>query len=160
MRDYWGRIWVVALFLGILILSLWLWFQGKNKREAAPIAYLIVEAQKALKCTPYLLNRGVYTDLNQNGALEYLFSCDSDLSALHQRFIWLELRDKKVFPLLHHTEGGWVVGGGKAGKQGVSWLIDRRQKTILILPMSSDSFVEPVEVIWNPKESCLQLAEP
>lgn len=77
MSDKWGKIWLIALAVGVVGLGLSLWWQGKKAPETAQATYLIAEAQRRLGCKPYLLSEGLPLDYNQNGAPEYLFSCDS-----------------------------------------------------------------------------------
>lgn len=161
MSDKWGKIWLIALAVGVVGLGLSLWWQGKKAPETAQATYLIAEAQRRLGCKPYLLSEGLPLDYNQNGAPEYLFSCDSSLSATHRRLIWLEVHQKKVRVLLHHSDSGWEVGYVTGAQEGVSWLIDRRRGTLLALPSSENgSFAEPIELVWDTQAEYLRSAEP
>lgn len=157
MKDTWGKIWLMFLGGAILLLSLSLWRQGITIREESRETYLNAEAQRLLSCRVYLLNAGMPLDINENGTQEYLFSCDSALSAQHVRFVWLELREKKVRVLLAHSEKGWEVGGAPRPSSGVSWLLDRRRKTFFLVPAGHE---EPLELAWNPDKQCIELVEP
>jgi len=158
MKDYWGRIWIIAIFIAIVGLSSFLWWKGRQIVEPARETYLLAEAQRLLGCSPYILNKGIIIDQNDNGIPEYLFSCDSTLSESHQRFVWIEVEHKKVQVLLHHTEQGWQVGGGTI--QGpFSWLIDRRKGRLLLVPEEEGTATEPIELIWDPEQKCLRLGE-
>ncbi len=157
MRDAWGKLWLLALGIAILLLSLSLWRRGMTTGEEARETYLLAEAQRLLGCRAYLLNAGLPLDLNENGSREYLFSCDSALSAQHVRFVWLEVQGKKVSVLLAHSEQGWEVGGAPQPSSGVSWLLDRRRKTFLVVPAGHD---EPLQLQWNANKQCIELVEP
>lgn len=161
MTDRWGKIWLLAIAVALVALSISLWWQGGRTPQIAQITYLTAEATRLLGCKPYLLNKGLTLDYNENGVPEYLFSCDSTLSGAHRRFIWLEMRQKKVHIFLHYGEAGWERGyiGGAEG--GVSWLIDRKRGVLLALPMrESGSFAEPVELVWDPQANSLRSADP
>ncbi|GIV25907.1 MAG: hypothetical protein KatS3mg026_1599 [Bacteroidia bacterium] len=157
MKDSWGKIWLLVLGGAILGLSLSLWRQGTTIREEARETYLHAEAQRLLGCRVYLLNAGLPLDINENGIREYLFSCDSALSAQHVRFVWLEVREKKVSVLLAHSEKGWEVGGAAGPSSGVSWLLDRRKKTFLVVPAGQE---EPLQLQWKADKQCIELVEP
>ncbi|MCX7607359.1 MAG: hypothetical protein N2170_08880 [Bacteroidia bacterium] len=160
MKDRLGRIWLIGIVGALIVLSVSLWWQGARRKEPARETYLWAEAQKHLGCSPYLLNKGLHTDINENGAVEYLFSCDSALSDTHTRFIWLEILGKQVQVLLYHTEEGWKVGGRREASSGVSWLLDRRRRTLLVLvPENTGSFAVPTELVWDPQDKCIRLEE-
>ncbi len=157
MKDTWGKIWLLVLGGAILGLSLSLWRQGTTIREEARETYLHAEAQRLLGCRVYLLSAGLSLDINQNGVREYLFSCDSALSVQHVRFVWLEVRAKKLAVLLAHSENGWEVGGAPGPSSGVSWLLDRREKTLLVVPAGQE---EPLQLQWKADKQCIELVEP
>ncbi len=161
MKDHWGKIWLLAIALALVGLSVSLWWQGGRVPQESQATYLAAEAARLLSCKPYLLNEGLQLDYNDNGAPEYLFSCDSSLSTVHRQFIWLEVRRKKVQVLLKHTEAGWEVGSVAGAQEGISWLIDRRRGRLLALPIAENgSFAEPVELIWDTQANCLRSVEP
>lgn len=160
MTDKLGRIWLIGLLLALIVLSVYLWQAGKTMKEPSRETYLYAEAEKQLGCRPYLISAGVSLDANKNQVREYLFSCDSALTAAHRRFIWMEVRQKKVHILLWHTEEGFKVGSGPAGLEAVSWLIDRAGDKLLALPVVGDTFAEPLEIVWDRQKESLSLAAP
>lgn len=161
MKDRWGKIWLLAIAVGLVALSISLWWRGGKAPQTAQITYLTAEAGRLLGCKPYLLNEGLPIDYNENGVPEYLFSCDSALSAPHRQFVWLEMRQKKVHILLQHADSGWEQGYIAGAEGGVSWLIDRKRGVLLALPIAeSGSFAQPVELLWDNQANCLRSAEP
>lgn len=159
MTDRLGRIWLIGLFLGLVVLSVYLWRAGKAVRAPSQITYLTAEAHRLLGCKPYLLSEGIQLDANGNRIPEYLFSCDSALTSPHRRFIWLEIEKKKVRILLWHNDSGWAVGGGKPAP-AYSWLLDRANHQLLVLPSQEDTFAEPLEILWDNRQQVLRFAEP
>jgi hypothetical protein len=157
MKDTLGKVWIIGIFLAILGLGVSLWWKGRADAQPAQIFYLEAEAQKYLRCPCYLLNDGTFIDINENEIPEYVFSCDSGLSRVHTRFIWVEMEKKNLHVLLAHSEKGWEVGGSPEPSEGVSWLLDRRKKNFLVIPAGQE---EPKELIWNPEAHTIQFAEP
>ncbi|MCS7162922.1 MAG: hypothetical protein NZ958_06340 [Bacteroidia bacterium] len=163
MSDRIGKIWVLSLVALILGLSLSLWWHGRTASAEAQLTYLIAHAQQQLGCRPYLLNSDLKMDINKNGIPEYLFSCDSALSAIHQRFIWMELQRKRLRILAHHTPEGWRVGQGPTRAEGFYWLIDRQHSRFLLLPIFSYELSlvsEPLQPIWSPEAQAIQFVAP
>lgn len=160
MTDKLGRIWLIGLLLALIGMSFYLWQAGKAIKEPSQETYLHAEAARLLGCAPYLISAGVPLDVNENGLREYCFSCDSALTAPHRRFIWMEIRKKKVHILLWHTEEGFKVGEGPAYVSAYSWLIDRGSGQLLALPLQGDTFVAPLNIVWNPQKDILSLGEP
>ncbi|MCX8112041.1 MAG: hypothetical protein N3E49_02415 [Bacteroidia bacterium] len=160
MTDKIGRLWLMGLFIALVGLSFYLWWAGSRIKEPSQVTYLTAEATRLLKCPPYLINQGLRLDANQNGIQEYLFSCDSALTTAHQRFIWMEIRKKKVHILLWHTEDGFQVGEGMPGVRAYSWLIDRRAHRLIALPVIGDTFAVPMDILWNPQKDILSFGEP
>lgn len=160
MTDKLGKIWLIGLLFALIALSVYLWQAGKSIKEPSQETYLHAEAARLLGCTPYLISAGIPLDVNENGLREYCFSCDSALTAPHRRFIWMEIRKKKVQVLLWHTEEGFRVGEGPTGVEGYSWLVDRSGGRLLALPVRADTFVAPLDIVWNPRKDILSLGEP
>lgn len=163
MTDKVGRLWLIGLFLGLIGLSAYLWWVGKEMKEPSQTTYLTAEAGRLLGCSPYLISAGMRLDANQNGIPEYLFSCDSSLGAPHKRFIWLEIEKKKVRILLWHTENGFKVGRAYQPAEAYSWLLDRGNGELLALPLRAEESIpssEPLEILWSPEENMLLLGGP
>ncbi|MEN2993577.1 MAG: hypothetical protein ABDH91_08520 [Bacteroidia bacterium] len=163
MSDRIGKIWVLSLVALILGLSLSLWWHGRTASPEAQLTYLTAYAQQELGCRPYLLNSNLKMDINKNGFPEYLFSCDSALSAIHQRFIWMELQRRRLRVLAYYTPEGWQVGQGPTQAEGFYWLIDRRHGGFLLLPIFSNGLSlvsEPLQPIWDPEAQVIRFVEP
>ncbi|MCS6789902.1 MAG: hypothetical protein NZ580_02825 [Bacteroidia bacterium] len=162
MKERWGQVWLLSILLGIVGISLALWQTGQQQAPEAQLLYAHGEASRILGCSSKLLHPGVRLDLNQNGFPEYLFSCDSELTQTHRRFIMLEFRKRKVRVLLHHDYTGWVRGQGPEAVRGYSWLLDRGEGVIQALPVleREDTFVQPLRLVWNDQKEMFQFAAP
>ncbi|MEN3041381.1 MAG: hypothetical protein ABDH66_07590 [Bacteroidia bacterium] len=157
MTDKIGRFWLIGLLVALVGVSVYLWVSGSSIKDSSQETYLSAEASKLLGCRPYLISQGLSLDINTNGAKEYLFSCDSALTAAHRRFVWMEVYQKKVHVLLWHTEEGFKVGGCTVPGEGYSWLLDRATHQLFAIPMRGDTFAEPLEVLWNRQSNTLLL---
>ncbi len=156
MKDQLGRIWLLGLLLLILGLSIWLWMNARGTAPQAQEDYLLHEAAQRLGCQPYLLSKGLEIDLNADGKREYLFSCDSALSASHHKFVLLQIVRKKIQPLLYFEEGQWHVGEGPSVSSG-TWLIDRRREALLFLSSDEPESGQYYRLIWDSDRKHIKL---
>ncbi len=152
MRDKVGQMWLVFLMLFIIGLSVWLWVGGRRGSPQAEETYLAYEASRILGCQPYVLNKDIPLDLTDDGAREYLISCDSSLSSEHFHFAIFQIKRKNVQVLMHFREGEWLVGKGPMIRGG-HWLIDRRKKTVVFVG-EGDTYFRPV---WKREHEHIQL---
>ncbi len=151
MKDKLGQIWLILLVVFIIGLSIALWWTARRRALVTNIDYLTYEAGRILGCPAYPIGPDLAKDLNQNGQSEYLFSCDSSLAQPHKRFVVLEVLHKKPTVLLHFAEGQWLAGEGPAMDEAY-WLLDRRQRILLLSPIKNQQQTETLwQMIWKSK---------